>query len=77
MEYLTTVLSDDTKFPRGDYREAAELALIALGVEPPRGKRFIKPGALHHARWMAKVSPDFFSYKFNSFQTDVYYAFQP
>ena len=41
--------------PRDDYRELLELALIFIGEVPPRGVRFIAPGAIHHARWMAKA----------------------
>src|SRR5678816_1566154 len=29
--------------------------MIFLGGVPPRGIRFIAPGAMHHARWMSKV----------------------
>ena len=41
--------------PRDDYREFLELNLIILGEIPTRGTHFNKPGAFHHARWMAKV----------------------
>ena len=41
--------------PRDDYRELLELTLISLGCEPKRGVHFMAPGALHHARWMAKA----------------------
>lgn len=41
--------------PRDDYRECAELMLILLGVEPPRGTHWMQPGAYHHARWMATI----------------------
>ena len=41
--------------PRDDYREVLELALIFLGATPARGVHFQAPGALHHARWMAKI----------------------
>lgn len=40
--------------PRDDYRELLELTIIILGGVPKRGVRFMVPGALHHARWMAK-----------------------
>ena len=40
--------------PRADYREVAELCLILLGEEPPRGIHWAKPGAIHQARWMAR-----------------------
>jgi hypothetical protein len=41
--------------PRDDYREFLELAIIFLGEVPPRGVRFMTPGPIHHARWMAKA----------------------
>lgn len=41
--------------PRDDYREFLELAIIFLGESPDRGVHFMAPGAMHHARWMAKV----------------------
>src|SRR6218665_1861836 len=41
--------------PRDDYRECAELMLILLGEEPPRGIHWLRPGAYHHARWMSTV----------------------
>ncbi|KAK2705764.1 hypothetical protein QYM36_015958 [Artemia franciscana] len=41
--------------PRDDCKEFLELVLIFLGAIPPRGVRFMSPGAMHHARWMSKV----------------------
>lgn len=41
--------------PRDDYRELLELAIITLGSVPQRGVRFMRPGALHRGRWMAKI----------------------
>ena len=41
--------------PRDDYREFLELSIIYLGRAPSRGIRFQAPGAMHHARWLAKV----------------------
>jgi len=41
--------------PRDDYREFLELSVIFLGDVPDRGIRFQAPGAMHRARWMAKV----------------------
>jgi len=41
--------------PRDDYREMLELSLIILGKTPSRGIRIIQPGAMHRARWMARV----------------------
>lgn len=43
----------EESFPRDDYREFLELVIIFLGGRPG-GIKFAKPGALHHARWMAK-----------------------
>jgi len=43
------------KQPRDDYREFLELSIILIGEVPPRGVAFMAPGAMHHARWMAKV----------------------
>ncbi|KAG7178279.1 hypothetical protein Hamer_G026831 [Homarus americanus] len=51
VSYLLTV----TEWAREDYREAAELTLLVLGVNPPRGTHFLRLGACHHARWMAKI----------------------
>lgn len=42
--------------PRGDYRECAEVAIVLLGETPPQGFHWRRPGAVHNARWMAKVS---------------------
>ena len=44
---------ESSVFPRDDYRECAENNLIVLGETPPRGTHFLKPGAIHQARWMA------------------------
>jgi hypothetical protein len=43
------------KQPRDDYRELLEVSIIYLGGTPPRGIRFMQPGALHRARWMARI----------------------
>ena len=37
-----------------NYREFFETVIILLGEVPPRGLFFRIPGAIHHARWMAK-----------------------
>jgi hypothetical protein len=52
---LMTLLEckESSTFPRDDYRECAENALIILGQRPPRDIHFLKPGAIHQARWMA------------------------
>lgn len=42
-------------FPRADYKEFLELIIIFLGGVPPRGIKFVRPGAMHLARWMAKA----------------------
>lgn len=44
----------DQDFPRDDYRELLNLVLVFLGSTPTDYK-FLKPGAIHHARWMAKA----------------------
>lgn len=41
--------------PREDYKELLELVLIFLGEIPPNGLSIRMPGAIHHARWMAKA----------------------
>lgn len=46
--------------PRDDYKEFLELAIIFLGGTPPRGVHIRVPGALHSARWMARI---LYSYK--------------
>lgn len=43
------------KHPREDYRELLELTIIFLGGVPLRGISFRAPGAIHHARWLAKA----------------------
>ena len=45
----------EAKQPRDDYREFLELSIIFLGGSPARGVCFQVPGAMHRARWMAKV----------------------
>ena len=45
----------DGQHPRDDYRELLELSIIVLGGEPKRGVFIARPGALHCARWMAKI----------------------
>lgn len=41
--------------PRDDYKEFIQLSLIVLGRTPPKDTFFKVPGAIHHARWMAKA----------------------
>ncbi|XP_050545362.1 uncharacterized protein LOC126907801 isoform X1 [Daktulosphaira vitifoliae] len=45
----------NTVQPRNDYKEFLELTLIFLGVKSHNSPFFHKPGAIHHARWMAKA----------------------
>lgn len=40
---------------RDDYRELLELTLMFLGEVPERGVSFRKPGAIHRARFMARL----------------------
>lgn len=41
--------------PRDDYKEFLQLCLIFLGKIPSKDVSFRIPGAIHHARWMAKA----------------------
>ena len=52
-ELLKILGSQKDQLPRDDYREMLELCLVMLGVTPPRGLHVLRPGATHHARWMA------------------------
>jgi hypothetical protein len=45
----------DMSHQREDYRELLELALIFTGGVPSRGLLFRKPGAIHRARFMARL----------------------
>lgn len=40
---------------RADYREFLELVVLFVGGQLPKGNKLKKPGAIHHARWMAKT----------------------
>ena len=40
---------------RKEYREAAKLTLLGLGVGLLRDMRFLRPCACEHARWMYKI----------------------
>ena len=55
VKFLVTF--DLASLPRDDYRELIELCLRFLGEKPPRQSEciFRRPGAFHHARWMAKM----------------------
>ena len=41
-------------FPRGDYKELVLLTLAYLNAAP-EGFHLQRPGALHKARWMARL----------------------
>ena len=45
----------DAEFTRGDYKELAILSLLYLSGECNKDFQFQRPGALHKARWMAKL----------------------
>jgi hypothetical protein len=53
MEFAVAQLNEVQ--PRDDYRELLELCIIFLGGIPPRGVKFLYPGAIHRARWMARA----------------------
>ena len=42
-------------FIRGDYKELVKLVLFYLGDSSQERVQFLQPGALHKARWMAKI----------------------
>ena len=78
-EYTTSVVADikdemvtlmkkvvNVSQPRDDYMEFLKLAIIFLGSVPPRGIHFVAPGAIHHARWMAKAIYSFKLWMFRS-----------
>lgn len=43
------------KQPRNDYLEFLELSLLFLGARLDKNVQIRTPGAVHHARWMAKI----------------------
>jgi hypothetical protein len=45
----------ENKHPRKDHIELLELTITYLGDIPPKGVKFVKPGAMHRARWMSRV----------------------
>ena len=53
MADLLPLLQSELNLKRDDYREFVELCLVFLGAEDT--VTFRKPGALHKARWMAKL----------------------
>ena len=42
-------------FARGDYMELIDLVLLFLGHKTEGFSGFVRPGAMHQARWMAKL----------------------
>lgn len=50
---LVQLLRSELNFNRDDYREFVELCLVFLGAQ--QSVKFKQPGALHKARWMAKL----------------------
>ena len=56
LQDLRSILQRAAEFlPRDDYRELAELSMLVLGETPPRGVHISIPGALHNARFMARM----------------------
>lgn len=53
--YEDILTNSDGSLPRDDYRELAEIMLQLLGVDPPRGCRWYKPGGVSNVRWMASI----------------------
>ena len=45
----------EKKLVRGDYKELVKLVLFAIGDDSQDLLRFNRPGAMHKARWMAKL----------------------
>ena len=45
----------EQKQQSNDYKEFLQLAVIFLGGSPTRGMHIQAPGAIHRARWMARV----------------------
>ena len=62
LEFLQQQLCQ--KQHRDDYQELLELAVMFLGGAPERGVSFRMPGAVSHARWMAKAIYAFKIYLF-------------
>ncbi len=53
LDFCTSQL--EMTHPRDDYWELLELVIIVLGGTPSCGVKFLAPGALHRARWMACI----------------------
>ena len=55
-EHVLQIAGSESSFRRDDYKEFAELCLVFLDGEAGEHKvTFKRPGALHKARWMAKL----------------------
>lgn len=54
---ITNYLYDalQNKNLKHDYRELTELCIVFIGKDPEQDYKIKPPGALHHARWMAKA----------------------
>lgn len=52
--FLLQQLHTSHNLPRDDYKEFLQLSLVFLGCLHPDLLNFKSPGAIHHARWMAK-----------------------
>ena len=53
IDFCSNILKKE--FTRGDYKELVELIILYLTGECEEGFTFKRPGALHKARWMAKL----------------------
>ncbi|XP_031781453.1 uncharacterized protein LOC116416627 [Nasonia vitripennis] len=53
LDFCSKYLKKDLN--RSDFKECLELVMIFLGGKLPSGITFYRPGAIHHARWMAKA----------------------
>ena len=53
--FLSEQLQKPRHQPREDYKEFLQLCVIFLGVVAAEIISFRAPGAMHHARWMAKA----------------------
>ena len=63
-----TILSMKRNYLRDDYKEVVDLTLIYLGAMNSESYNFRRPGALHQARWMAKV---IYSFKLVMFSNQI------
>jgi hypothetical protein len=64
MTFLEKLLKDGDRFPRGDYKECAEMCHLILGGKLADDYQFKICGPCHHARWMSKVTYTFKMYLF-------------